>query len=124
MKLSKIYGSAIKSLIVSLLFTALMVLLCAVLITYTDFQDKWTGIISLAVSGICCFYMGIKVSRSTEKNGMIWGLISAVIYIISVFLIISLIAEKTWSLESYAFGIVISLIFGISGGILGVNVKK
>ena len=117
-----LYGM-LYGLIPALFFTAAAFLVCAVLLTYTDISESFIAPFSLAVTVISSFFAGFKTASKAEQKGILWGALSAGIYIIIVLLIIMLPYGENMSLFR-ALSIVLSVISGAVGGILGINTKK
>ena len=109
---------------IALSLTAVVFLLCAVLITYTDMTENSVSIISVVVSAVSTFIVGFKTASKAEKGGMVYGFVSALIYIMFVLLVLST-AQKDFVLSTIRiFSVIISLVCGSIGGILGINTKK
>ena len=117
-----LYGM-LYGLIPALFFTAAAFLVCAVLLTYTDISESFIAPFSLAVTIISSFFAGFKTASKADKKGILWGALSAGIYIIIVLLIIMLPYGENMSLFR-ALSIVLSVVSGAVGGILGINTKK
>lgn len=109
---------------IALLFTAAVFLLCAVLITYTDMTENSVSVISVAVSAISAFIVGFKTAAKAEKGGIVYGFVSALIYIAFVLLVVSTAQKEMVFSTKRVISVIISLICGSTGGILGINTKK
>ncbi len=109
---------------IALALTAAVFLLCAVLITYTDMTENSVGIISVAVSAASAFIVGFKTASKAEKGGIVYGLVSALIYIAFVLLVVSTAQKEMVFSTKRIISVIISLICGSTGGILGINTKK
>jgi len=118
------FKRVISSLFISLIFTLSAIMICALLITYTNFSEEYVGKVSVVISCICSFYMGLRVAKSADKKGMVWGIISSVFYMVSVYALLNLFGEFEKNISEYYVGIIISVLFGAAGGILGINTKK
>ncbi len=117
-----LYGM-LYGLIPALFFTAAAFLVCAVLITYTDISESFIAPFSLAVTVISSFFAGFKTASKAEKKGILWGALSAGVYIVIVLLIIMLPYGENISFFR-VLSIVLSVVSGAVGGILGINTKK
>lgn len=109
---------------IALSLTAAVFLLCAVLITYTDMTENSVGVISVAVSAISSFIVGFKTAAKAEKGGIVYGFVSALIYIAFVLLVVSTAQKEMVFSTKRIISVIISLICGSTGGILGINAKK
>ena len=117
-----LYG-ILYGLIPALFFTAAAFLVCALLLTYTDISESFIAPFSLAITVISSFFAGFKTASKAEKKGILWGALSAGVYIAVVLLIIMLPYSGNISLFR-VLSVGLSLVSGAIGGILGINTKK
>lgn len=114
----------IKGLIITLVATFILLLILSSLLVYTNLSENIinpTIIIITAVS----ILLGSSIANIKIKNkGIINGGIIGVIYMISIYLISS-IMNQNFSLTLYSsIMIVTGVVFGMLGGIIGVNIGK
>lgn len=114
----------IKGLIITLIATFILLLILSSLLVYTNLSENIinpTIIIITAVS----ILLGSSIANIKIKNkGIINGGIIGVIYMISIYLISS-IMNQNFSLTLYSsIMIVTGVVFGMLGGIIGVNIGK
>ena len=108
----------LRGIIPALIFTAAVFLLCAVLLTYTEFNESIIPPVSLAVTFISSFFAGAKTA------GILWGILSGAAYIARILLLVSLPQKESVFSAFRISGIAVALIAGACGGILGINTKK
>lgn len=113
----------LKGTIISIIITMIMLFIFSAVLTYTNIKENiivpviivTTGISILIGSSISC----IKI----KKNGLINGAIIGGIYMVTLY-ILSSILNTGFSLNfNSIIMIVIGIIAGIIGGIVGVNLK-
>ena len=114
----------IKGLIITLVATFILLLILSSLLVYTNLSENIinpTIIIITAVS----ILLGSSIANIKIKNkGIINGGIIGAIYMISIYLISS-IMNQNFSLTLYSsIMIVTGVVFGMLGGIIGVNIGK
>ena len=114
----------IKGLIITLIDTFILLLILSSLLVYTNLSENIinpTIIIITAVS----ILLGSSIANIKIKNkGIINGGIIGAIYMISIYLISS-IMNQNFSLTLYSsIMIVTGVVFGMLGGIIGVNIGK
>lgn len=114
----------IKGLIITLIATFILLLILSSLLVYTNLSENIinpTIIIITAVS----ILLGSSIANIKIKNkGIINGGIIGAIYMISIYLISS-IMNQNFSLTLYSsIMIVTGVVFGMLGGIIGVNIGK
>ncbi|AOT72818.1 TIGR04086 family membrane protein [Geosporobacter ferrireducens] len=113
----------LKGIIAAYLFSILIFLIMALMITYTNISESilpiFTSIvlvISIIISGT---YTGIKLKRKGWLNGALTGLI----YILLLF-IMSWIFVEGFSLDRWTiYRTITALVSGGIGGMIGVNMK-
>ncbi|MCJ7855317.1 TIGR04086 family membrane protein [Lachnospiraceae bacterium NSJ-143] len=114
----------LRGIIPALIFTAAVFLLCAVLLTYTEFNESIIPPVSLAVTFISSFFAGAKTASGANRAGILWGILSGAAYIAIILLLVSLPQKESVFSAFRISGIAVALIAGACGGILGINTKK
>lgn len=113
----------LKGVGISLITTAILLIIFSVILTYTNIQENVINPIIMIVTAISILIGSSLESIKIKKNGLINGGIIGGIYIISIYLISSLLNWRfTLNVQSIIM-IVIAIVFGILGGIIGVNRK-
>lgn len=120
-------GNNIKKILigsgVSIVITIIGLIIFASLLTYTAISESTIPTVTIVIT-VISILIGSSLCMSTvKKNGIINGAIIGLIYIITIYLISSLI-EKNFSLNTYSIIMIIgSILAGALGGIIGVNRK-
>ena len=107
---------------IALITTVLLLLIFSIILTYTNIDEKVINpvMIVTAISILLGSSLGnIKI----KKNGLINGGTIGAIYIVTIYLISSILNWKFLLNIQSIFMIIIAIVFGILGGILGVNRK-
>jgi putative membrane protein (TIGR04086 family) len=113
--------SLVKSLATSYIISGILILTAALALTYTGLSESYIKIIVNAIVGISSFLGGFALSRKRMSQGLINGLICGVFYIGSLYLVGSLFRNSFSVSTAYIITAVISIIFGVIGGIFGIN---
>jgi putative membrane protein (TIGR04086 family) len=92
-------------------------------LTYTNIQENTIEPVTIVITGISILLGSTIGNRKMKKNGLINGAIIGGIYMISIYLVSSLL-NSNFSLNGLSIiMIVVGMIFGVLGGIIGVNQK-
>lgn len=118
-------NSAIKNIFigvgVSFIFTLVALVIFSVILTYTNVQENVINPVIMVITAISILIGSSIGNGKIKKNGLINGGIVGGIYIILIYLISSVLNWRfSLNLQSIIM-ISISVIFGILGGIIGVN---
>ncbi|MBQ3408214.1 MAG: TIGR04086 family membrane protein [Clostridia bacterium] len=107
----------------STICTIIFLLIFSLVLVKNNINEKWIPIVIIALFG-CSIFCGTTIStRKIQKNGAMYGLIIAALYLIIMY-IISSIFTKEFSIEKQSvYMIISSLLLGSVGGIMGVNIK-
>ncbi len=110
-----------KGVIISLIFTTIMLLIFAILLTYTDVSESTISTVIIIVTAISILLGSSLVNLKIKKNGLLNGAIIGASYILIIYLISSILNWRfTLNLQSIIM-IAVGIVFGILGGIIGVN---
>ena len=116
--------SWIKAEILSVLITIAAMVICAAVITYTDAGEDCINIVSPAVTAVCAFLSAVMVSAKMKQRGILWGIAAGIFYIVCIWIMIFLGGRESFFGEKSLMFAFISIFFGASGGIFGINIKK
>ncbi len=113
----------LKSLVLSYIVTLGLVLIMAIMLTYTPLKEKSIPLlntITMMISIITgAIYLTLKIGEKGWLNG---GIVGVVYYLI--LLLINIIFIKNHSIDIYTTSkIIISLVTGVIGGMIGINLK-
>lgn len=111
----------IKGSAIALTITVIGLLVLSAVLAYTSLNENLSTPIIIGIIALSIMIGSIISSRKVKQKGLINGGILGIIYIISIYLLSSIILGD-FSFNLYSFiAIVVSIIFGIIGGIIGVN---
>lgn len=108
---------------ISIITTIILLIIFSIILTYTNIQESVINPVIMVITAISILIGSSLGNIKIKRNGLINGGIIGAIYIISIYLISSILNWKfSLNIQSIIM-IVISIIFGILGGIIGVNKK-
>ena len=108
---------------IALITTVLLLLIFSIILTYTKIDEKVINPVIMIVTAISILLGSSLGNIKIKKNGLINGGTIGAIYIITIYLISSILNWKFSLNIQSIFMIIIAIVFGILGGILGVNRK-
>ena len=111
----------LKGVVISLISTVILLIIFSVILTYTNIQENVINPVIMIITAISILIGSSLVNIKIKKNGLINGGIIGAIYIIVIYLISSILNWKFALNVQSIIMIAISIIFGILGGIIGVN---
>lgn len=113
----------VKGSITAIILTLILLLVFAMLLTYTDIKENTINPVIIVITGISILVGSSLSTLKIKKNGLINGFLVGLIYIITIYLISS-IARTGFKLNLYSIiMMLVSTIMGMIGGIIGVNLK-
>ena len=114
----------IKGTTIAIIITLIGLLIFATVLTYTEVGEETIKPVIIVITAISILIGSGISTRKIKKMGLINGGIVGLIYILLIY-IASSITGSGFSLNMYsAMMLVASVIAGILGGIIGVNMKK
>jgi len=108
---------------IALITTVLLLLIFSIILTYTNIDEKVINPVIMIVTAISILLGSSLGNIKIKKNGLINGGTIGAIYIVTIYLISSILNWKFLLNIQSIFMIIIAIMFGILGGILGVNRK-
>ncbi len=120
---NKTIKNIIKGTGIALITTVILLLIFSIILTYTNIDEKVINPVIMIVTAISILLGSSLGNIKIKKNGLINGGIIGAIYIITIYLISSILNWKFSLNIQSIFMILIAIVFGILGGILGVNRK-
>ena len=113
-----------KGVLISLLFTIIFLIIFSTLLTYTNVSEKLITPVIIVITAISIFIGSTIGNLKMNKNGLINGGAIGGIYLISIYVISSIMSQNfTLNMQSIIM-IIIGIICGMFGGIIGVNSRK
>ena len=114
----------IKNLAIEFLITLILLMVLSILLSSTNLNENIINPSIIFISAFSILIGAFFSSRKIGKKGILIGLLQGLTYMIILYLFSS-ISSGNFTLEiSSLIMILISLICGIIGGILGVNILK
>lgn len=108
---------------IALITTVLLLLIFSIILTYTNIDEKVINPVIMIVTAISILLGSSLGNIKIKKKGLINGGTIGAIYIVTIYLISSILNWKFSLNIQSIFMIIIAIVFGILGGILGVNRK-
>lgn len=113
----------LKGSIFAVVLTLVLLLIYSALLTYTGLNENTIPIFVISITAISILAGSLISSVNIKKNGLTNGALVGLIYILTIYLLSSIIS-KNFSLNMYSwFMIIASIMAGGIGGIIGVNKK-
>ncbi len=113
-----------KNILIAYVLSLVLLLIFAVILTYTNIPESSITTVVLAVSIIGILY-GSKLSASKAKSrGWLIGSVTGLLYMFILYLI-SLLANNRVIFDMHVLSVfIIGIVAGAVGGIIGINFKK
>ena len=112
-----------KGIGISLLITVIALTIFSIILTYTNIEENVINPVIMIITAISILIGSSLGNIKIKKNGLINGGLIGGIYIITIYLISSILNWKfSLNIQSVIM-IITAIVFGIFGGIIGVNRK-
>lgn len=113
-----------KGIVISFILTLILLFLFSIVLTYTNIDENTIAPVIIIIT-VISILIGSSISTTKiKKNGIVNGGIIGLVYILTLYLISSIV-ETGFSLNTYSIiMMILSIMAGMIGGIVGVNVKK
>jgi putative membrane protein (TIGR04086 family) len=114
----------IKGVVLAYIITAVVFIIYALLLTYTDIDDKNKAVVVMVTMAVSIIAGGMKCSASVGNKGWLWGIAAGVLYVVLM------IAAGFFLVPNYAIGTrtLVCMVLGVGagglGGVLGVDLGK
>ena len=120
----KSVSNLIKGIIIAFFITTILIFILSAILTYTNISETFIPIGTVIVSSISILVGAFLSTHHIKKNGIMNGGIIGAIYIITLYILSSIISGN-FSINTQAIiMIIICILTGAIGGVLGVNTKK
>lgn len=113
----------VKGVAISLITTLILLIIFSVLLTYTNIPENTVNPVIMIITALSILLGSSIGNKKIKKNGLINGGLIGGIYILSIYLISSILNWKFALNLQAMLMIIIGIVFGILGGIIGVNKK-
>lgn len=118
---SEFTKNIIKGIGVALISTCIMLLIFAIILTYTNTNENLANTVIIVITAVSILLGSSIGNFKIKKNGLLNGAIIGGGYILIIYLISSILNWR-FSLDFQSLiMILVAIIFGIFGGIIGVN---
>lgn len=108
---------------ISILFTLVLLIVFSIILTYTNVQESVINPVIMVITAISILFGSSIGNAKIRKNGLLNGGFVGGMYIIFIYLISSILNWRFSLNVQSVIMIIISVLFGILGGIIGVNRK-
>lgn len=116
-------GIIAKGVIIAIISSMVLLLIFSAILTYTTLSESVSNPVIIVITAISILIASQISTRRIRKNGIVNGGIIGGIYIVTLYLISSIVTGN-FSLGINAIVMIIaSIIAGMFGGIIGVNAK-
>ena len=113
----------IKGSITSIILSIILLILFAIILTYTPLQENIINPIIIIITGISILVGSSISTLNIKRNGIFNGGLVGIIYILFLYLISSILCVN-FKLNLYSIIMIfVSCLTGMLGGIIGVNLK-
>ena len=114
----------IKGVLISIIISVIGLLIFAIVLTKSNISESIIPVTIIIISNLSILIGSIICNKKIEKNGIGYGMLVGLVYLIIIYLISSItIKSFSFNLKSVIM-ILCSIISGTIGGIIGVNLKK
>lgn len=114
----------LKGIIIAFIFTLVLLFIFSIFLTYTNIQETTIAPVIIIITAISILAGASISSIKIKKNGILNGGMIGFFYIFVVYFFSSLI-QTGFNMNVYTIVMIIcSILAGMIGGIVGVNIKK
>ncbi len=120
---ASVFSSVLKGVGISYIITCIIFIVYALLLTYTDVSEQYISLVAIICTAISCAVGGFVSALKMDNNGLLWGVITGVIYMAILFVINKLAGSEGGGVISKVTMLVCAMASGGVGGIVGINKK-
>jgi len=118
------FKQILKGVALAFVISIVLILISAVIMTYSPIPDEMTRAVTIAVSGISVLFAGLVTARKSRRQGWLSGATCGLLYALFLYIFGSLIMLD-FSITLYTLIVgVMGFFLGALGGIVGINTKK
>ncbi len=114
----------IKNAFYGFIFSLIILACFSIIVTYTPIGEKYIGTIATLASVSGALFASFKCARSFKSRGILNGIISAIVYFLTVALLGIIFFEGDVNFKILLKNLLYYIPVGMLGGILGVNIKS
>lgn len=111
----------IKGSIISIIISLILLLIYAILLSYTNISETTMTPVVITISGISILIGSTISSLKIKKQGMLNGALVGLIYILFIYILSSILLTGFGINTKSIIMIAVSAVTGMIGGIMGVN---
>ena len=113
-----------KGTLISVILTLVLLFILAIVLTYTKVSESMIPAAIIVITAISLLIGSTIANKKMKKNGILNGGIIGVIYLLTIYIVSSAVSGS-FSLGWKSIVMLVSgIIFGIIGGVIGVNVSS
>lgn len=112
-----------KVLLTAFAITIPALFILAAILTFTDFPEKYKTTAVLIATLSALFVAGFRSGINNEKNGMVKGALTGLIYMLILYLASSIIYNDFMLNQRSIIMVITGILAGAAGGIAGINRK-
>lgn len=117
-------ANVLKGSVIAVILSIIALIIFSIVLTKTNLAQKTINPIIMGITTISIFIGSISSVSKIEKKGIINGGLVGLIYVFSIYLISGII-NSNFSFNTNSIILIISsLIAGMIGGIIGVNIRR
>lgn len=113
----------IRGLLFALLFTVVVFLVSAILLSYTSLPEDAIPVISTATKLIGALVAGFVPAKRSGNRGIITGAVSGLLYILIIVITAALTTQEQFFGMNVLTTALLCVLSGALGGIFGVNLR-
>ena len=118
------FKQVLKGVALAFVTSIVLLLICAVIMTYSPIPDGASRAVTIVVSGISILFASIVTARKSKRQGWLTGASCGLLYAVLLYLFGSLILLDFSMTLSTGIVFLLGLLLGAGGGIVGINTKK
>lgn len=115
------FVNLIKGVGIAFIFTIILLIIFSAILTFTNINENVINPVIITVTGISVLIGSSTANNKIKKNGLLNGALVGAIYILIIYIISSLLNWRFGLNLQSLIMIVVGMIFGMLGGIIGVN---
>ncbi|MBR3324948.1 MAG: TIGR04086 family membrane protein [Clostridia bacterium] len=114
----------IKGILISILSSLLLLFFMSIILAYSNTSEAVIPVAIIVISSISILMGSAFSTKSIMKNGLINGAIVGCVYILILYLLSSIIMVGFNLNMKSLIMMLVSIVIGMTGGIIGVNIRK
>ena len=108
---------------IALIISVVCLIIFSLILTYTNISETMIGPVTIAITSVSIMLGSFLGNMKIRKNGLLNGGLIGIAYLLILYLVSSLLNWNFGLNIQSIIMIAIGIVFGILGGVLGVNKK-